>query len=60
MVHAPGVIAWAVSGGAFKKDVPKLVEVVMAWEGVPKAAAKALVTGKVPYKVEGDVVEFEV
>ena len=58
-VYAPGLVRWAINGAHFAKDRPKMVEVVASW-GVPKKAARALVTGKVPYKVEGETVVFSV
>jgi len=57
MVHTPGIVAWAVNGAAFKRDLPKMVEIIASY-GVPTEAARALVTKKVPYKVEGDAVVF--
>jgi hypothetical protein len=59
MVYAPGMVAWAINGAHFKKDAPKMINVIASGWGVPVAAAKALVMGKVPYKVEGEAVVFE-
>jgi len=57
-VKAPGLVAWAVNGGHFKKDVKYLTKVIAECWGVPKEAAKALVTSKVTYTVEGETVVF--
>ena len=59
-VKAPGMVAWAVNGARFKKDCPLMVKVISEGWAVPKKAAEALVTGKVPYKVEGETVVFSV
>jgi hypothetical protein len=58
-IYAPGIVAWAVNGAKFKKDVPQMAKVIAEGWGVPVAAAKALVLGKVPYKIEGEAVVFE-
>lgn len=57
MVHTPGIVAWAINGAHFKRDLPQMVRVIESY-GVPAKAARALVTKAVPYKVEGDVVVF--
>lgn len=59
MVHAPGVVRWAVNGYAFTKDRPYLRRVFIDGWGLPSAAADALLSGKVPYTVEGETVVFE-
>jgi hypothetical protein len=58
MVYAPGIVEWAINGAHFKKDVPVVTKVIAEGWGVPVEVAKALVTGKVPYKVEGEAVVF--
>ena len=57
MVSAPGMVRWAINGASFKSDIPQMVKVIESW-GVPKAAAHALVTKKVPFTVEGETVVF--
>jgi len=57
-VYAPGIVKWAINGAHFKSDVPQMVKVIAEGWGVPVEAAKALVLGKVPYKVEGEAVVF--
>ncbi len=59
MFCAPGIVAWAINGAAFKKDRAKLIDVIANGWGIPKAAAKALVMKEVPFKVDGEVVVFE-
>jgi len=60
MIYSPGIIAWAINGAKFKKDVPAMVRVVSDGWGVPYSDAEALLIGKVPYKIEDDVVVFSV
>ena len=56
---APGVVRWAINGAKFDKDRPQMVKVIADGWNVPKQAAAALVTGKVPYTVEDETVVFE-
>lgn len=58
MFYAPGMIAWAINGAKFEKDRPQMVRVISDGWGIPKAAALALLTGKVPHTIEGDTVVF--
>lgn len=61
LVHAPGVIAWAINGYAFKRDRAALRRVIVdGWPGVPAAAARQLLSGSLPYTVHGDTVVFSV
>lgn len=61
LVHAPGVIAWAINGYAFKRDRKVLRRVVVdEWPGVPDAAAHQLLSGSVSYALDGDTVVFTV
>jgi len=64
MVHTPGMVAWGINGFHFKKDQKYLLNVfVSGWGGEPgspsPAQFKALLSGKVPFTVEGDTVVFE-
>lgn len=58
MFFAPGIVAWAINGANFKNDRTAMVRVIAQGWGVPKKDALALVTKKVPYIVENDVVVF--
>lgn len=60
MVFAPGLIAWAINGYHFKRDQAAMLRVVTATWGVPKGAAKALLSKQVPYTVEEEAVVFEI
>jgi len=61
LVHAPGVIAWAINGYAFRKGRKALRRVIIdGWPGVPDAAAHRLLSGAVSHVVEGDTVVFSV
>ena len=64
MVHAPGVVAWAINGYAFKRDRANMVRVICeGWQGVPEHAAHALLSKRAAFTIEdsaqGDVVVFE-
>jgi hypothetical protein len=58
-VSAPGIVAWAINGYAFKRDRENMILVISSW-GVPREAAKALLSKSVPYTVEGETVVFTV
>jgi hypothetical protein len=61
LIHAPGVIAWAINGYAFKRDRAILRRVIGdGWPGVTAAAAHQLLSGSVPHTVDGDTVVFTV
>jgi hypothetical protein len=59
MVFAPGMIAWAKNGFRTESDRKLMVEIVTAGWPIPEDAAKALLSGAAPYKIEGEVVVFE-
>lgn len=58
LVHAPGLIAWAINGYAFKRDQKNLLRIVADSWGIPKDAAHKLLSKEVPYRIENDVVIF--
>lgn len=60
MIYAPGIIAWAINGYHFKDDREALVHVVVSGWQIPEDHAKQLLSGKIPYTVDGDVVVFTV
>lgn len=60
LVHAPGIIAWAINGYAFKKDRKAIENVVVSGWNVPVEHARALLSKAVPYRVEDETVVFEV
>jgi hypothetical protein len=57
-IHAPGVVAWAINGAHFEKDRPQMVAVISKGWGVPKDAARKLVTKAVSYTIDGETVVF--
>lgn len=59
LVHAPGIVAWAINGYAFKKDRKHLLTVITNTWKIPEEAAHALLNKTVPYEVDGEVVVFE-
>jgi hypothetical protein len=60
MVHAPGLIAWAINGAFFKADRPAMVNIVSQTWRVPEDAALKLLTKQVPFTIENDAVVFTV
>lgn len=59
MVGAPGLIAWAINGYAFKRDQKKLREVVGETWNLKDSVVHDLLSKKIPHQVVGSVVEFE-
>lgn len=61
LIHSPGVVAWAINGYAFERDRGVLRRVIVdGWTGIPDNAAHQLLSGSVPYAIEGDTVVFTI
>jgi hypothetical protein len=61
LIHAPGVVAWAINGYHFKRDRAVLRRVIVdGWPGVPDHAAHQLLSGAAPHRVDGNTVVFTV
>lgn len=58
MVSAPGLVAWAINGYAFKRDRKVLLNVITSTWGIPKGAAASLLSKSVPYTTDGETVVF--
>lgn len=58
MFYAPGIVAWAINGYAFKRDRKVMVKVIADGWNIPRDAAVALLSKKVPYEIKGEVVSF--
>lgn len=58
LCHTPGILAWAINGYAFPRDRARLTAVFVDGYGLPKPAAKALLSGDAPHTIEGDSVVF--
>ena len=58
LCHTPGILAWAMNGYAFPRDRARLTAVFVDGYGLPKPAAKALLSGAAPHTIEGDSVVF--
>ena len=57
MISAVAILQWAISGYHFKKDRPKLLNVVQSWEGPSKDVYHRLLSGQIEWKeVDGNVV----
>lgn len=55
LIYAPGILRWAMNGYNFKKDRKYLRRVFTeGWTGLPDDAVDALLSGKVPYTLEGE------
>lgn len=52
LVHAPGVVEWAIAGYRWKKDRPLVIRAVKDTWSLPEEAVKALLSRKIPYAVE--------
>lgn len=52
LVHTPGIIAWAKNGYHFPRDRAAMLRVICEGYKVPRAAAKALLSGSAPYTVD--------
>lgn len=62
-VRTPGLLAWAVAGfkGGGKRDRALMVRLLVnTFPGVTADVARGLLTGRIPYAVDGEAVEFEV
>lgn len=59
MVHTPGLMAWAVNGYQFPRDRPALRRVIGDTYRLTRRCVDDLLSGRVPYTVEGDAVVFE-
>ena len=57
-VFTPGFLEWAKVGA--KSDLDKMVDILSRGYNLPLWVADDLLTGVLPYRVEGDVVVFEV
>lgn len=59
-IYAPGMVAWAINGAAFKKDRPTMVRVIAQGWNISEDVARQLVTKRVAYIIENDAVVFTV
>ncbi len=59
MVHTPGVIAWAKNGYQFPRDRGNLVRIITEGYGLTPECAHDLLSGRIEYTVNDDVVEFK-
>lgn len=54
MIYTPGILRWAINGYFWKKDRAYLRRVFTEGWGLPDRAVAALLSGKVPYTLEGE------
>lgn len=61
LVHAPGLVAWAINAYAFPRDQNVTLRVVTeTWPGFPAEHAPLLLAKSLPYTVDGETVIFTV
>lgn len=59
LFYAPGIIAWAINGYAFKRDRKVMLRIVTEGWNIPKDVAVKLLSKKIDYTVDGETVVFE-
>ena len=60
LVHAPGILAWAINGFAFEDDREAILGIMMAtWKGIPKDVMAGVLSKRITYKVDGTTVLIE-
>ncbi|GAA4134601.1 hypothetical protein ACFFTN_13195 [Aminobacter aganoensis] len=61
LVHAPGLIAWAINAYVFPRDRAAILRVVTdTWPGLPADSARRLLTGEQAYRIEDDTIVIDV
>jgi hypothetical protein len=61
LVHAPGLIVWAINAYAFPRDRAAILRVVIdTWSGLPDETARRLLSGDLAYRVENDAIVIDV
>lgn len=56
MFFTPGVLRWAMAGYNFPDQRKTMVKLFVDGFNLPKGVAEGLLSGKIPHRVEGDVV----
>ena len=61
LVHAPGLIAWAINAYAFPRDRAAVLRVVTeTWPGLPEQHARLLLSSQLSYRLEDDTLVLDV
>lgn len=61
LVHAPGLIEWAINAYAFPRDRAVVLRVVTeTWPGLPEEHAILLLSRALSYKLDDDTVILEI
>lgn len=62
MIYTPGIIAWAKQGYLFPsvKDRKYFVNLLVTGFGLTASVSRGLLTGKIPYIVEGEGIVFKI
>ncbi|WP_189349941.1 hypothetical protein [Mesorhizobium sp. M1E.F.Ca.ET.045.02.1.1] len=61
LVHAPGLIKWAINAYAFPRDRAVILRVVTeTWPGLPEEHAILLLSRALAYKLDDDAVVLEI
>ena len=58
LVYTPGFLNWAIVGAM--NDHEKMVDIMVKGYDLPRQVASDLLSGKLSYLVDGDMVTFEV
>nr|WP_210339129.1 hypothetical protein [Ensifer sp. ENS04] len=60
MVHAPGIIAWAISGYWNEPDRQQLRRVITGtWSGIPVDVVDKVLSKELPYSVDDETVVID-
>lgn len=59
-INAVNMVKWAIEGYAFEEDRTTLENAMMCWEGPSRQDYQGLLSGRIPYTVDGDTVVFSV
>jgi len=58
MIYAPGIVAWAINGYAFKRDRANMVRVLCDGWKIPEQAAHELLSKRAAHTIDGETVVF--
>jgi hypothetical protein len=56
IIYTPGIVEMAVNGGRNKSQVQKFANLLEKGWKLPPKVARGIVTGKIPYTVDGETV----
>jgi hypothetical protein len=58
MIHAPGILRWAMNGFKFPRDRKRMRDVMKSWEGsgLTDKQWDGVLAGTIPHTIDGDTV----